>query len=51
MPTTGGRVAVIDPAPSIGDGWADIAMMRLFGGFPESCHDVLPISGGSHRGG
>ncbi len=28
-------VAVIDPAVSIGDGWADIAMMRLFGGFPE----------------
>jgi fructosamine-3-kinase len=31
------RVAVIDPAPSFGDGWADIAMMRLFGGFPEAC--------------
>jgi protein-ribulosamine 3-kinase len=31
------RIAVIDPATSIGDGWADIAMMRLFGGFPSSC--------------
>ncbi|NNM25706.1 MAG: phosphotransferase, partial [Phycisphaerales bacterium] len=33
----GVRVAVIDPACSVGDGWADIAMMRLFGGFPASC--------------
>lgn len=32
------QIAVIDPAASIGDGWADIAMMRLFGGFPEVCH-------------
>lgn len=32
-----GRIAVIDPACSIGDGWADIAMMRLFGGFPDAC--------------
>jgi len=31
------RIAVIDPATSIGDGWADIAMMKLFGGFPSSC--------------
>ena len=30
-------VAVIDPACSIGDGWADVAMMKLFGGFPEAC--------------
>jgi fructosamine-3-kinase len=29
--------AVIDPACSIGDGWADIAMMRLFGGFAPEC--------------
>ncbi len=28
-------VAVIDPACSIGDALADIAMMQLFGGFPE----------------
>ena len=31
------RVAVIDPAVYIGDGWADIAMMQLFGGFPTEC--------------
>lgn len=30
-------IAVIDPAPYIGDGWADIAMMQLFGGFPAGC--------------
>lgn len=30
-------VAVIDPAPSVGDGLADIAMMQLFGGFPSTC--------------
>lgn len=29
-------IALIDPACSYGDGWADIAMMRLFGGFPET---------------
>ena len=34
------RVAVIDPACSHGDGWADIAMMKLFGGFPEECFDA-----------
>lgn len=32
-----GEVALIDPAVSIGDGLADIAMMRLFGGFPREC--------------
>lgn len=31
------RIAVIDPACCIGDGWADIAMMKLFGGFPDCC--------------
>lgn len=31
-------IALIDPGVSVGDGWADIAMMRLFGGFPPSCH-------------
>jgi fructosamine-3-kinase len=31
------RIAVIDPACSYGDGWADIAMMKLFGGFPSGC--------------
>ena len=34
------RIAVIDPACSIGDGWADIAMMKLFGGFPQACYDA-----------
>ncbi|MHC4967087.1 MAG: fructosamine kinase family protein [Planctomycetota bacterium] len=34
------RVAVIDPACSYGDGWADIAMMKLFGGFPSGCFDA-----------
>jgi len=29
--------AVIDPAPYVGDALADIAMMRLFGGFSGSC--------------
>ncbi len=32
------RIAVIDPAPYVGDGWADIAMMKLFGGFSSQCH-------------
>ena len=32
--------AVIDPACSIGDGWADIAMMKLFGGFDPACFDA-----------
>ncbi len=36
----GARVAVIDPACSYGDGWADIAMMKLFGGFPQDCFDA-----------
>jgi fructosamine-3-kinase len=34
------RIAVIDPACSYGDGWADIAMMKLFGGFPSHCLDA-----------
>ncbi len=33
----GERIAVIDPACYIGDGWADIAMMKLFGVFPDCC--------------
>jgi fructosamine-3-kinase len=40
MPTTGDRVALIDPATYVGDGWADIAMMRLFGGFSPSCYEA-----------
>lgn len=34
------RIAVIDPAVYVGDGLADLAMMRLFGGFHESCFDA-----------
>ena len=30
-------IAAIDPATYVGDGWADIAMMKLFGGFSASC--------------
>ncbi|MGI9012987.1 MAG: fructosamine kinase family protein [Phycisphaerales bacterium] len=37
LPTSQGAIAVIDPACSVGDGWADIAMMQLFGGFPDAC--------------
>ncbi len=37
LPCADGSMAVIDPACSVGDGYADIAMMRLFGGFPEVC--------------
>lgn len=40
LPAASGRIAVIDPATYIGDCWADIAMMRLFGGFPEECFDA-----------
>jgi len=50
LPTTGGRVAVIDPAPYIGDGWADIAMMRLFGGFAASCFDAYAARADDHDG-
>lgn len=38
------RIAVLDPACSYGDGWADIAMMKLFGGFPQSCFDAYADS-------
>lgn len=37
MPLADGAVAVIDPACFVGDAWFDVGMMRLFGGFPESC--------------
>lgn len=40
------RIAVIDPACSYGDGWADIAMMKLFGGFPQSCFDAYAAACG-----
>ena len=39
LATSGDRIALIDPACSVGDGWADIAMMKLFGGFPAECFD------------
>jgi fructosamine-3-kinase len=32
--------AVIDPSCSIGDRWADVAMMKLFGGFDPACFDA-----------
>jgi fructosamine-3-kinase len=34
------RIALIDPACSYGDGLADLAMMRLFGGFPAACFNA-----------
>jgi len=40
LPAADDRVAVIDPASYIGDGWADIAMMKLFGGFPRGCFEA-----------
>lgn len=40
LPAANDRIAVLDPACSIGDGWADIAMMRLFGAFPQACFDA-----------
>ena len=42
------RIAAIDPACSIGDGWADIAMMRLFGGFPRTCFEVYAANVEDH---
>ena len=38
--------AVIDPACSIGDGWADVAMMKLFGGFPPVCFAAYSADAG-----
>ena len=40
IPLADGPIGVIDPACSIGDGWADIAMMQLFGGIPSICFDA-----------
>ena len=42
------EIAVIDPACSIGDGWADIAMLRLFGGVPEACFDAYAAEATDH---
>lgn len=39
-PDSGDTCAVIDPAPSVGDALADIAMMRLFGGIDGRCFDA-----------
>ena len=44
------RIAIIDPACSIGDGWADIAMMQLFGGFPPACLDAYADAVDDHDG-
>ena len=38
--TEEGEIAVIDPAVSVGDGLADLAMMQLFGGFPGTCFEA-----------
>jgi fructosamine-3-kinase len=38
--TASGEVAVLDPAPWVGDAWSDIAMARLFGGVPEAAFDA-----------
>lgn len=35
-----GSIALIDPAPSHSDAQADLAMMQLFGGFPDSFFDA-----------
>jgi len=40
LPAVNDRIALIDPACSIGDCWADVAMMRLFSGFPDACFDA-----------
>lgn len=34
------EIALLDPACYIGDAIADIAMMQLFGGFPESVYEI-----------
>ena len=49
LPTRDGRIGVIDPACSVGDGLADIAMMRLFGGFPEACFEAYSSSIDDHE--
>jgi len=50
LPGADGRVAVVDPAAHVGDGWADVAMMRLFGGFPASCLDAYAEAVHDHEG-
>ena len=46
IPLIDGSVALIDPAPSYGDPLADIAMMKLFGGFPETFFDLYHAESG-----
>lgn len=44
------KIAVIDPAVYIGDCWADIAMMKLFGGFLDECFDAFSAEIGPTEG-
>ncbi len=46
LPLESGEVGVIDPAPYVGHALADIAMMQLFGGFPETCFEGYRDAGG-----
>jgi fructosamine-3-kinase len=41
------RIAMIDPACSVGDGWADLAMMKLFGGFPQAVYEAYAVARGA----
>ena len=41
-------IGVIDPACYIGDGFCDLAMMRLFGGFPPSCFQTYSEAADDH---
>lgn len=34
------QIAIIDPVVAVGDAWAEVGMMRLFGGFPAACFDA-----------
>ncbi len=43
-------IAVIDPACSIGDGWCDVAMMQLFGGFTSACIEAYAAHVDDHDG-
>ena len=43
-------IGVIDPACYIGDGYCDLAMMRLFGGFPTSCFKAYSEAVDDHDG-
>ena len=43
---TDGSVALIDPAPSYSDALADLAMMQLFGGFPDCFFESYLVESG-----